>query len=222
MKRIFFLAATIVLLVLSIHYTQQEKAEASLENEKTEETRGSLNTQGHENDIFSDYHSWHSGSFNSNDTLHKMLNKLSYYNPPYTTYHYVTPNKYSFQDINGDGLSDFLYYELYFDGFTSGHQFYAVFLNSGDLNFELVYKCAIPRNGPAYGNCAVGSPETSETEMIGEVAELMRFYHEDGETEVGMPQTTLDMNGDGMVDLITINELLINKGDMEFETVYHN
>ncbi len=48
---------------------------------------------------------------------------------------------HTIMDINGDGLSDVLYHDLAVSSGTLS--FFAILLNKGNMNFELVYKCAV-------------------------------------------------------------------------------
>lgn len=62
----------------------------------------------------------------------------------------------TFIDINGDGLNDIVYVaaKSNFGGSGMSGGIYLLFLNTGNNNFEVSYKCAITDDGRWYGDCA--------------------------------------------------------------------
>lgn len=165
-------------------------------------------------DIFKEFYlNWASGNDDEGDRLDEFLNSQSRFA---STTVGNTPQKYSFQDINGDGLPDFLYHER---NALSSRRFLALFLNSGDLNFTLVYRCAI-LDRTYYGDCAEGVNLEPEDDMINEVSYLMGFFYDNDD---GLPPASpvmLDLNGDGLLDLFQHSDstavLYINDGSLNF------
>jgi hypothetical protein len=67
---------------------------------------------------------------------------------------------YTFSDVNGDGLLDFIYHvaEIY-SGNSDYLMRYSIFLNQGELNFDLGYWCQVRQNSSGLtlsGDCAKG------------------------------------------------------------------
>jgi hypothetical protein len=109
-----------------------------------------------------EYNSWtRSTTLKSSDKMLGALYQLAYFhdeNPQYAT---STSQKYSFTDINGDGLVDFLYHDIRDSSVTNkilnGVGTYAVYLNDGNANWTLNYKCYVTYGAGAatyYGDCA--------------------------------------------------------------------
>jgi len=91
-------------------------------------------------DLFKSYQTWASSTTQVSPTaaewLHTMVNDAGAYIIPVQNV-----------DINGDGLVDIL---LHQEGVVD---IYGVLLNSGDLAFDLAYKC-VSNAGTFYGDCA--------------------------------------------------------------------
>lgn len=165
-------------------------------------------------DIFKDFYlNWPSGNNDVWDRMDEFLDsQTQFVSVGGVNY---TPQKYSFQDVNGDGLPDFLYHERH--AVVQPRKYLALFLNSGDLNYVLVYRRAV-YNGNYYGDCVEGVSLPPETDMINEVAFLMGFYYD---TELPpVSPVMLDMNGDGLLDMFqhsgTTAVLYINDGNLNF------
>ena len=98
-------------------------------------------------DIFSAYGSWHSSDvFKTTDALGQALFAMGFEDD------YKTPQ--SAFDINGDGLVDIIRHVR--QNYSSNQSQFAIFLNKGNMQFDLAYKCLIdPYNTLIYyGDCA--------------------------------------------------------------------
>ncbi|MBI5414698.1 hypothetical protein HZA38_04250 [Candidatus Peregrinibacteria bacterium] len=173
-------------------------------------------------DIFANRYNWYSASSKAHNSIFNVLQKLqgSYVSS-------TPPQSYGrfgrFFDVNGDGLLDILYHEGYRDGNSVGtfRTFFALFLNIGGTNFELVYKCteeeySDPRYNTYYGNCAAGAPETREDNMIYYALNLLYFAPPGSG---GHETETVDINGDGLVDIVESNRISLNKGNFNFQEI---
>lgn len=184
-------------------------------------TFGSL-SGGHESTLFNDYEQWsHSYSpktNESNPSLYSLLYRLA--NDYQIVTNSATPVKFSLLDINGDGLSDFLYHEKYLAGATA-QLMLAAFLNTGDSDFQLVYKCFENHSSghDYYGDCAAGSsPSSPEANMLGEISQIMNHCHIEWNghcRNFGLA----DLNGDGLTDLLHPGGIDLNQGDLRFSRV---
>ncbi|MBI2464437.1 hypothetical protein HYV57_05770 [Candidatus Peregrinibacteria bacterium] len=93
--------------------------------------------------FFNNYTSWRSSAAKKSDDY--MIQALYY---AHTGGNGGTLR--TFLDINGDGLSDFLYM---YEGYQYvGHSDYLVLLNSGNNNFTVGYQCVM--SDKWYGDCA--------------------------------------------------------------------
>lgn len=184
-------------------------------------TFGSLKG-GHESTIFNDYEQWphaYSPKTNeSNPSLYSLLYRLAYdYQIGINS---ATPVKFSLLDINGDGLSDFLYHEKFVSGVTD-QLFLAAFLNAGDSDFQLVYKCFENHSSSHnyYGDCAAGSsPSSPEADQLAEITQLMNHCHAELNghcRNFGLA----DLNGDGLTDFLHPGGIDLNQGNLNFSRV---
>lgn len=124
----------------------------------------------------------------------------------------ITPIKYTFSDINGDNLPDFLYHQQS-TIFNTSPRFFAIFLNNGNNNFNLAYKCVFQKSSSSqyysYGDCATTAPARDPNApenqtMLSQVLQLTKYYSSSSPTELPAPllHLWLDINGDGLQDYI--------------------
>lgn len=162
------------------------------------------------NDLFYNFLAW------THDSLHPTIYRIapppilvsSAFTYPSNPYSSVNPNKFTFTDINGDNLPDFLYYEKQNDNVGKQSQFYAIFLNNGNSNFNLAFKCANTWDSGVYGDCA-GAPYTNQNDpanqnMLTQVLYLANYASGSQFNDPNLPNTHLwiDINGDGLQDVI--------------------
>ena len=101
--------------------------------------------------IFSEFESWPgSNTLREDDTAVQVLHTARAYNS--------NPNRFSWVDINGDGLTDLLYHYYNSSNYRGGGQ-YAIYLNQGNADFSLLYKCFYNTDLDSYpytwyGDCA--------------------------------------------------------------------
>lgn len=82
----------------------------------------------------------------SNDIMMRVLYRLAYFHSDDVNGLKKTPQKTSFVDINGDGLIDLLYHNYTYSTNNRSYSF-GVFLNRGDLGFDVSYRCYIFTSG---------------------------------------------------------------------------
>ena len=91
---------------------------------------------------WANYTSWPSSSnLDPDDTMMQTLYVMQL----------TAPNKQTITDFNGDGLTDVIYHS-YSGSYTSS---FVVLLNTGNMGFDMVYKC-VREASPVkyYGDCA--------------------------------------------------------------------
>lgn len=97
-------------------------------------------------DIFDSYGSWPSSTtLKSTDTMVQVLFQMR------------SDTRSSSVDINGDGLTDVLHHEYNGVSFQDAQGRFGVFLNKGNLTYDLVYKCYVRDYNSVrtyYGDCA--------------------------------------------------------------------
>lgn len=115
-------------------------------------------------DIFYDISQWnHSNSKKAGDTMPQFIyqlkgaNTLSTTEPTSYKTTSITSNYQTMADINGDGLVDAIYRDDS-GSWIYGGDYYsvkmAVWLNKGNNNFQLAYKCYVGASVGWYGDCA--------------------------------------------------------------------
>jgi hypothetical protein len=177
-------------------------------------------------DIFNNYLSWtKTSSSRGDDKLLYALYDLSQFDA--TVYKTSTNQKYSIVDINGDALPDILYHDRFYNG--ASVYFFGLFLNQGDTNFSLAYKCVRDEvssgtrgfygdcagsGGPNYitsivdGNITPVSTTLKANDMVIRALYRLAYFHSDDANGVKKtPQKTnfTDINGDGLVDVLLHN-----------------
>ena len=185
---------------------------------------------------FTNYDSWDSSSApKEQDSLYKVLNLFG------ALYSSATDLSTK-MDINGDGLEDLVWHS---GTSSSTTKRFGIFLNKGNLGYDLVYKCAYnnisePRY---YGDCAdssrnevipfgsmftnytswVTSHAPKDDDLIPQVLGAMsNVYNSRNYTSF------LDFNGDGLMDFVyqSVNSspnyygIFLNRGDFQFDFAY--
>jgi hypothetical protein len=118
----------------------------------------------------------------------------------------ITPIKFTFSDVNGDSLPDFL-----FSSKKHIHQCLSPvlrdFLDNGNNNFNLTYKCVYRYNGQwnNYGDCATTAPARdpnapANQNMLAAVLNLIDYYSASSPAEnpPSLLHLWIDINGDGL------------------------
>lgn len=143
---VFFIAGIGVAALFVVFFTQQQynKASAQVDSSLIQP----MYFVDEPINIFSAYQSWHSSSvLKTTDALGQALFAMGFEND-----YNKTPQ--SAFDINGDGLVDIVHHVRQ-NTYTQSEL--AVFLNKGNIQFDIAYKCLVHRELSIvtyYGDCA--------------------------------------------------------------------
>ncbi|QQS58751.1 hypothetical protein IPN35_04055 [Candidatus Peregrinibacteria bacterium] len=232
-----FLSATAIILSVSVYFSYYENDVTLSKPENIWMPSAFAGFDVNTLSIFSDYQSWTaSGAPKEEDVLYLILNNLK---TGYNSVYSITTQI----DINGDGFTDLLYH--YGNGVYSN---YGVFVNKGNLSYELAYKCVYTRPSGSdpkyYGDCA--DPSRSEMVPLQDVFnDYLNWPTSNAPKDDDlMPQaldtlssvynstnynSIADFNGDGLTDFAYHNALtstnqtygvFLNKGDFTFDFAY--
>jgi len=174
-------------------------------------------------DYLGNYTTWSVNASNNGSSLMTVLaSAAEFAGMGSSGYNWITPNKFAFVDISGDGLVDFVYHEKENTGFATPSTFTALFLNDGTNNFRLAFKCLhhpATSDNNYYGDCAQGAPQRDPNapenqNMRSTVKLLMQYASSDIQSGDHTPYASIwvDINGDGLQDFFNQNCLYINSG----------
>lgn len=154
--------------------------------------------------LFSDYSNWHKSTLKNpdNNSTFELFQSMARYTFPIGIFSHSTRQKFSFIDINDDGPADFLFHATYVH--SSFASYFALMINKGNNDFELIYRC-VRNSNSYYGSCALGATPIGESNMLVEIGNLISYaYGADSVDSQYKPTSfSVDINSDGLVDLIT-------------------
>lgn len=165
-------------------------------------------------DIFNNYAPWPtSTALKATDLVPEALADLSQV--------YNSTNFSTIADINGDGLADILFHNAGYP--ASSWREYGIFLNKGNLQYDLAYKCVstiVSNVAHYYGDCAdtastaqtpwysslnnyASWPHSANINANDTMLQTMSYMSHATWASSGDRYSTLtDMNGDGLPDVV--------------------